>query len=646
MRDAILFSLLAVAVGELARRVGGRRGWSGLQDFLPNARRERRLQAVFRHTAVGIATLDRHFTVTEANDALARLLGLELSSVTGRRFSDFLSAEDAASAAAAMDAVTTGEREVAVSEARYVRHDGGVGWCSVMLSACGADADAPLVAVVQDVSERKTLEAKLVHQGTHDTLSQLPNRAMFRDRAELALSRTAREERGLAMIVLDLDDFKSVNDTDGHGAGDRLLQVVSRRLLAATRGCDTVARLGGDEFAVLLEQVDARSGAEAVVERIIASLRRPVDLGTGRSVSLCASAGIAIYSGHEDAEQLLRNADVAMYEAKQRTRGRWVVFDGAMHVALIDRVTLESDLRAALERCQLIARPRLANTAVYPAYEAAPPQSEFSVVYQPIVDLRTGVMTGVEALARWTHPTRGTVSPEAFIPLAESSDLIASLGRYIVREACRQGAKWNRARSGTPLTITVNLSGRQLERDEIAAEVDSILRETGLAPAQLVLEITETVIMRNDDTTLDRLRALKRLGVRLAIDDFGTGFSSLSYLQRFPVDIVKIDRLFVDGMREGTEGSAFMRTILSLADMLHLQTIAEGVEYDTQVEQLCELGCAAGQGYLFGRPMTSAAIGALMLAEPLRSPAESVLEHAGDEPAPARVPSEGFPSAW
>jgi EAL domain-containing protein (putative c-di-GMP-specific phosphodiesterase class I) len=291
-----------------------------------------------------------------------------------------------------------------------------------------------------------------------------------------------------------------------------------------------------------------------------------------------------------------------------------IVFEPAMQVALIDRVTMQADLRQAVERCQLDLRPRLANTGVCTAYGTPRPaaQTEFTVSYQPIIDHRSEEVIGVEALARWTHPQRGAIAPDAFIPLAERSGVIASLGRWILNEACRQAVAWNARRPDAPVTITVNLSGKQLEHPGIAPEVASVLRDTGLPPELLVLEITESVIMLDAENTLRRLLELKALGVRLAIDDFGTGYSSLSYLQRFPVDIVKIDRAFAAGMRHGAEGIAVIRTILALAEMMTLRTVAEGIEDAEQRELLRQLGCDAGQGYLYGRPMPAGDIEILL----------------------------------
>lgn len=402
--------LLLRAIGSLVRHVAAWKRTTRALQATPIETPEGRLRAVFEHSAVGIALLDRASRIVHANAALERFLGLELSELSGRRITDFSSAEDAGATSSMLDEVASGARENVAAEARFVRRDGSIGWGALSVSSAGQCAGVQLIAVLQDVTERKALEAKLVHQATHDSLTELPNRALFRDRVDHALSRSARDTQRIAVIILDLDNFKEVNDTEGHGAGDRLLQIVSQRLLSAIRGCDSVARLGGDEFGILLEQVDALAGAESVVERIVASLRHPVELGTDRSVAVCASIGIALYSGQEDTEELLRNADVAMYEAKLRTPGRWVVFDRAMHTALIDRVSLEADLRGALDRCQLVERPRLENTGIFPAFESKrtlPP--EFTVAYQPIVDLQSLEITGVEALARWTHPTRGPV---------------------------------------------------------------------------------------------------------------------------------------------------------------------------------------------------------------------------------------------
>ncbi len=450
-----------------------------------------------------------------------------------------------------------------------------------------------VVINVRDVTERAALEAQLLHQAFHDPLTGLANRVLFRDRVSHALAREGRHPEGVVALFLDLDDFKTVNDSLGHREGDRMLSVVAGRLLNATRGCDTVARLGGDEFAVLLENARSEDDAITVADRIVTALRAPITLG-GQEVQVGASIGIARSRPEDGAEELLRNADVAMYKAKQRGKNTYEVFAPAMHAALVDRLEREAELRRAVsEGCR-----------------------EFRVHYQPIVALSGGEITGVEALVRWQHPRRGLVAPLDFIPSAEATGLIVPLGRWVLREACSQAARWQAARdrmgAAAPLTITVNLSGRQLQHASIVDDVRWALDGAGLAPAALVLEITESVIMQDTQATLATLHALKSLGVRLAVDDFGTGYSSLGYLQRFPIDILKIDKAFVDGVARGGSRSALARTIVALGDSLSLHCVAEGIEEDVQWQHLKALGCGFGQGYLFARPLPANDVSALV----------------------------------
>jgi EAL domain-containing protein (putative c-di-GMP-specific phosphodiesterase class I) len=313
----------------------------------------------------------------------------------------------------------------------------------------------------------------------------------------------------------------------------------------------------------------------------------------------------------QDRDELLRNADVALYEAKNHSRGRWVVYNPAMHAALVDKVSLEADLRAAIERCQLAHRPGLEKTGTYPRFEDAAPQSQISLAYQPIVDVVSESITGFEALLRWTHPERGLIPPATFVPVAEESGLVLALGRWVLRTACQQASEWNE-RQGRPVTVTVNLSVRQLQDDSLALDVEAALQESGLPPACLTLEMTESVIMREPSAARARLQELKQLGVRIAIDDFGTGYSSLSHLQQFPVDILKIDRSFLHRMHQGSQDTALVRTIIALAKLLSLSTIAEGVEDAHQQQQLRELGCDSAQGFLFGRPMGVEEVEALL----------------------------------
>jgi diguanylate cyclase (GGDEF)-like protein len=432
-------------------------------------------------------------------------------------------------------------------------------------------------------SENKGLEAKLLHQAFHDSLTGLANRARFRDRVEHALSRVARGANS-ALLFIDLDDFKSVNDGLGHSEGDLLLRVAAERLLAATRGCDTVARLSGDEFAVLLDNIGQESDAVIVVERVLESLRAPVTLA-GREILMSASIGIAHARAENFVDELLRNADVAMYRAKAAGKGRYAIFEPGMYSDLVRRLELTDDLRHAVGR------------------------GELRVLYQPIVDLATGVVSGVEALLRWQRQSQDEKSPESFIPLAEETGLIVPIGRWVLAEACRQAQGWpERAGGAAPLSVSVNVSGRQLDDPGFADDVAGILADTGLAPSRLIIELTESMLLENH-SAIERLKELRELGVRIAIDDFGTGYSNLGHLQRFPVDIVKIDRSFVTRISESGE-TGFAHMILALAKALKLHTVAEGIETEAQRQVLADMGCAAGQGYLFARPTGSAEIAA------------------------------------
>jgi diguanylate cyclase (GGDEF)-like protein len=413
-----------------------------------------------------------------------------------------------------------------------------------------------------------------------DALTKLSNRALFRERVERALRGPDSVTRSVAVLFIDLDNFKAVNDTFGHNTGDRLLVEVAGRLLHTTRGCDTVARLGGDEFAILL---DGDQGGEGVIvaERTMASLRKPFDVD-GRTIHVGASIGLAWGEDSVGADELLRNADVAMYAAKADGKACYRVFAPAMHAALLDRAELETALRAALRK------------------------KEISLEFQPIVELATESIVGYEALARWRNPHRGNVEPSVFIPLAEECGLILPLGRWILHEACREAARWERVLPSVPITVSVNVSSRQLENPGFIGDLTEALENSGLDPQRLLLEITESVIMRDSGLNLDRLNEMKRLGIRLAIDDFGTGFSSLSYLQRFPVDVIKIDKAFVKSVAISSSDAALARTIIMLSETLRLKTVAEGIEYRDQQATLQALGCELGQGFLFAASLSAA----------------------------------------
>ena len=453
----------------------------------------------------------------------------------------------------------------------------------------------------RDITERKRLEDELAHQAFHDSLTDLPNQALFRDRVEHALLRVARQRTRLAVLFIDLDNFKNVNDSLGHTVGDQLLVAVTDRLVNDVRQGDTAARLGGDEFAVLLEDLHDDDEATIVADRIVESLRQPFAIA-GKEVYVGASVGIAFDAQGMRADQLLRNADLAMYTAKVRGRGQSRVFEPSMHDAAVERLEVEADLRRAIER------------------------GELTVFYQPIVDVESGATRGVESLVRWQHPIRGLLSPAMFIPLAEESGLIHEIGRFVLMTSCRQVREWQQVHPG--LTVSVNLSPRQLPDPNLVADVAHALEVSGLAPQHLTLEITEGAMMHDTDATIARLEELKQLGVQLAVDDFGTGYSSLSYLQRFPIDSLKIDRSFVVGLDGNAEASALARAIVRLAQTLQLNAVAEGVETDTQLTRLRQLGCQFAQGFHLAMPQDAASIDEL-----LRSPSATGNSTASRTPA-------------
>jgi diguanylate cyclase (GGDEF)-like protein len=499
------------------------------------------------------------------------------------------------------DTYATAPEAIAVFVDRELRgamavpvHEGGEPVGSLLVASWGArvgydeDAQDLLTTVAQHVSlaltDARTVNA-MAHQALHDGLTGLPNRALFLDRLEHALARAMRAGGEVAVLFLDLDRFKTVNDSLGHAAGDQLLQTVAGRIAGCMRAADTAARLGGDEFAVLLEDLTSHHEAVRVAERILAALDEPIPVA-GREVFVGTSIGVA--TGASGAEDLLRDADVAMYRAKAQGKGRYAIFEPGMQAEVLERLELEGDLTRALA-----------------ADGGAGPAGALEVFYQPIVVLATGELAGHEALVRWRHPTRGLLPPAAFVPVAEETGLIAPIGRFVLREACRQAAAWQV--HGAGLTMNVNLSGRQLEDPELVDLVTQLLRDTRLPPRSLVLEITETVLMQDTRTTIDRLRALRALGVRLALDDFGTGYSSLRYLNRFPLDVIKMAKPFVDGLGEREEDPALARAIVDLGANLGLEIVAEGIEGSAQLAQLRRLGCPLGQGYWFARPMPAPA---------------------------------------
>jgi diguanylate cyclase (GGDEF)-like protein len=439
-------------------------------------------------------------------------------------------------------------------------------------------------ARAMNVVDEKTRE--LAFQALHDGLTGLPNRTLVMDRIGHALARTRRGAPPVALLFIDADGFKTVNDTFGHGAGDELLRTIGARLSELVRGADTVGRLAGDEFVVLLEPGDGVPAPERVAERILELFNKPVNLGQGTEVRLTASIGIAASDG-AGTEDLLRDADLALYSAKQSGRNRYVVFEDAMRAAIADRYSLEIDLKHAVTRDELF------------------------LVYQPTFRLDDRRIGGVEALVRWQHPARGLIAPDRFIPIAEESGLILELGRWVAREACAQAAAWRKR--GLALTMAINISGKQLDEHDFTGEIRTILEETGLDPEALTLEITESSLMRSPGDAAARLRELKGLGVRIAIDDFGTGYSSLAYLREFPVDSLKIDRTFISSLGSSQDASALVATLVQLGKSLKVSTLGEGIEDESQLNGLRDADCDYGQGFLLARPLPADGIEAMIL---------------------------------
>lgn len=455
--------------------------------------------------------------------------------------------------------------------ARQANRISDIGTVAVVLFA------ALILALLQ--RQRTKWADHMAHQALHDPLTNLPNRLLFKDRVEHALARSERSDLKNAVLLFDLDNFKSVNDTLGHEVGDHLLIGVAERVSTCLRPADTVARLGGDEYAILLEDVESAKVAETVARRVLSSLDQPFVL-KGHRVLVNGSIGIDVCTHLDPIEDILANADVAMYAAKARGKGTCELYEPTMRHAIVTRVDLESDLRNALDA------------------------NEFILQYQPIIEVATGTVAGVEALVRWMHPTRGLVPPLDFIPVAEQTGLILPLGKWVLETAAIQAKQWQLEHAMTPpLRVGVNLSARQLQDDGLIDMISEVLRSTGLEPSSLILEVTESVLMRDTQSTMEVLRDIKRLNVQIAVDDFGTGYSSLSYLKHFPVDVIKIDKSFIDGIENGSEDAKLVRAIIQLGESLGLKTVAEGIETRAQLEELRRLGCKEGQGFYVARPL-------------------------------------------
>jgi diguanylate cyclase (GGDEF)-like protein/PAS domain S-box-containing protein len=533
--------------------------------------------------------------VVACNRAFARFLGRPVATLVGVGLAEMVLAAQRASTRHAVIAAREGATQT--WKAEFDGPDGSVSIGHVTLAPAVVDGRVVAVqGVARDVTVYQVIEEQLQARVLTDPLTGLANRTQLHEAIGRACRRAATPTR-VAVLFLDLDDFKLVNDGLGHAAGDSVLSTVADRLRRATRGVDLVARLGGDEFGVLLDGLTGPGDVSHMLQRVQSALREPMDL-EGRPFTTTASIGVAHWDGAASATQLLHNADLAMYRAKAFGKAQHAVFDAQMQATARERLELARDLREAVRTGGIHA------------------------AFQPIVDLATGRVLKAEALARWTHPTRGPISPGVFIPLAEETGVIDELGSAMLGHACRQLRAWQHAAhaaSGTaargPIGVTVNVSGRQVDRGGLVAAVRAALAESGADPTGLTLELTESVAMRDPERLLRVLDELAAEGVALAIDDFGTGYSSLSYLHRFPVDVLKIDRSFVaelDAMPARPQGATLVRTIVSVAAALGLQTVAEGVETTAQRDALLALGCDLGQGYLFGRPAPADALDALI----------------------------------
>ena len=550
-----------------------------------------RFAALVQHSSDVVTVVDRDGVVLYQSESCLRVLGRTAEVMTGRSVWELMGEDQAVMLKAALDSASQESLRMQTVHNVWSRGDGSDCHLEVTITNLLDNASvAGLVLNSRDVTDRTILEEQLVHQAFHDSLTSLSNRAMFKNRLEHALTRRDLKPGSLAVLFLDLDGFKEINDTLGHSSGDQLLIEVARRLSTQVRPSDTVARFGGDEFAVLVEDLTDPTYTITLAERVNALLLEPYELDSVNVVHLSASVGIAHHGDHaSDAESLLRNADLAMYQAKAAKAGGYALYDPSMHAGLVERVRLEADLRAALEKNQL------------------------EVHYQPLINMRSGRVTGVEALARWQHPTLGAIPPSEFIPLAESTGLIRVLGEWVLRRACEQTVEWQRGHVELcDLRVSVNVSARQLYDGDMTKTVATVLEETGLAAKSLTLEMTESVLLDDSGATLSTLRAIQNMGVRLAIDDFGTGYSSLSYLHRFPVDVLKIDRSFIERMSEGGDAS-LVSTIVRLGHTMNLETVAEGIERPDEMLMLRRQGCTTGQGFHFSAALPADEIEPLLM---------------------------------
>jgi diguanylate cyclase (GGDEF)-like protein/PAS domain S-box-containing protein len=549
---------------------------------------EEHFRNAFDYAAIGMALVSPAGQWLQVNHSLSGIVGFSEQELLATTFQSLTHPDDLETDLLHINQLLKGEIPTYHLEKRYFHKLGHPVWVLSSVSLIKGETPNSLrfIFQIQDITDRKRAEARLLHDAFHDALTGLPNRALFIDHLRLAVERSKRKEKYVfAVLFLDLDRFKVINDSLGHMVGDQLLVGMARRLEGGLRPGDTVARLGGDEFTVLLEDINDTEEIIQVADRLQKELTLPFHI-SGHEVFTTVSIGIAPSTlGYDQPETLLRDADTAMYRAKVAGKARHEIFDKAMHDSAMDLLQLETDLRRAVDR------------------------EEFVVHYQPIVEIESGTLYGFEALVRWQHPERGLILPDKFISVAEETGLISVIGERVLRESCRQMSKWQKEFvNAASLSISVNLSSKQFTQPNLIEQINKALQETQLNPESLKLEITESVVMENVDTATGMLKRIRELGVKLSIDDFGTGYSSLSCLPRFPIDTLKIDRSFVGQMSDNAENAEIVRTIVMLARTLGMDVVAEGVETNEQLELLKALDCELGQGFLFSEALDSACI--------------------------------------
>lgn len=589
-------------------------------------RQQQYYRAVADHASDSFVVLSPAGVVLDAAGSLQHLIGYDTDRALGADAFRIVHPDDRGLAQALLADALAQPGSTVAGEVRVATADGSYIWMEVFCTnLCAEPAVGGVVVNAHDVTARKEVEAELEHRALHDTVTGLANRALLRDRIETALARRGRERADVAVLFCDLDGFKLVNDTIGHEAGDEVLRIAAERFSHSVRPTDTLARIGGDEFAVLVESTgDLPTEADTIARRLLAAMAQPVEI-RGIPMIVTASIGIAVASrgGETTADDLLRDADTAMYSAKAAGRNQAVAYDASMGTAVLTRVQLGADLRLAVARDELLIR------------------------YQPIVELATGRFTGFEALLRWDHPTRGMLHPDEFIGIAEEGGSIAEIGPWVLDTACRDARRWGATSDGSMPIVSVNVSALQLVRPEFVDQVTHALTASGFPARSLVIEITESTLVEHTEPVVARLRTLRAMGVRIAIDDFGVGQSSLAYLREFPVDVMKLDRSFVEGITDADHVPTLVGGLLELARTLGITALAEGIETPAQRTALAREGCELGQGFLFSTPVDAPTAARMLVGDGMPGEPISARVASGWRPVgrPVTPPGPSVPPA-